>query len=119
MRLILYAVIDENTDQDAGGVETPTAMEDDKLVTQELQNSIVINIPIVDQFSHVNQLSEIVFSSFHHRTFYIGGRLPPILEKLVRRIQDVRFISMATLLPDNLKLSHSIDDDCIIITTKC
>ena len=46
---MLYAVNDDNTDQDLGGVETPTATEDnDKLVTQELQNSIII--------SHVNQL---------------------------------------------------------------
>ena len=34
---MLYAVNDDNTDQDAGGVETLTAMEDnDKLVTHEL-----------------------------------------------------------------------------------
>ena len=39
-------LIDDNTDQDASGVETPTATEDnDKLVTQELHNSIVIKHP--------------------------------------------------------------------------
>ena len=61
---MLYAVNDDNTDQDAGGVETteipletPMATEDnDKLVTQELQSSIIIKHPKVDQFSHVNQL---------------------------------------------------------------
>ena len=40
---MLYTVIDSNIDQDEGGVEKPTATEDNnKLVTQELQNSIVI-----------------------------------------------------------------------------
>ena len=40
---MLYTVNDDNTDQDVGGVETPTAMEDnDKLVTQELQNTMII-----------------------------------------------------------------------------
>ena len=43
---MLYAVNDDNTDQDAGGVETPMATEDKKkLFTQELQNSIVIKHP--------------------------------------------------------------------------
>ena len=43
---MLYAVNDGNTDQDAGEVETPTAMEDNnKLVTQELWNSIIIKHP--------------------------------------------------------------------------
>ena len=37
---MLYTGNDDNTDQEAGGVETPTAMEDnDKLVTQELRNT--------------------------------------------------------------------------------
>ena len=37
---MLYAVNDDNTDQDAGRVETPTTTEDnDKLVPQELQNN--------------------------------------------------------------------------------
>ena len=55
-------------------------------------------------------------TAFSTEPLYIGGRLPPILEKLVRRIQDVSFINMAKLLPDNLKLSNSIDNDCTIIT---
>ena len=43
---MLYTVNDDNTDQNAGGVETPTATEDnDKLVTQELQNNIIIKHP--------------------------------------------------------------------------
>ena len=43
---MLYAVNDDNTDQDAGGVETPVATEEnDKPVTQELQNSIIIKHP--------------------------------------------------------------------------
>ena len=43
---MLYAINDNITDQDAGGVETSTVMEDnDKLVTQELQNSINIKYP--------------------------------------------------------------------------
>ena len=37
---MLYTVNDDNTDKDAGGVETPMATEDNnKLVTQELQNT--------------------------------------------------------------------------------
>lgn len=40
---MLYTVNDDDTDQDAGGVERPTAAEDnDKLVTKELLISIVI-----------------------------------------------------------------------------
>ena len=62
---MLNTVNDDNTDQDTGGVETPTAKEDNsKPVMQELQNSIVMkHIPMIDQRSHVIQLSEIVFSS--------------------------------------------------------
>ena len=41
---MLQAVNDDNTDQDAGGVETSTETEEnDKLVTQELQNTIIIH----------------------------------------------------------------------------
>ena len=43
---MLYAINDDNTDQYAGRVETPTAMEDnDKLVTQELQIIVDIKHP--------------------------------------------------------------------------
>ena len=44
VKLMLQAVNDDNTDQDAGGVETSTETEEnDKLVTQELQNTIIIH----------------------------------------------------------------------------
>ena len=47
-----------------------------------------------------------------HNPLYIGGgRLLPIPEKLVCRIQEGRYINMAELLPDNLEASDSIDDD--------
>ena len=43
---MLNSINDNNADQDVDGVETPIAMEDnDKLVAQELQNSIVIKHP--------------------------------------------------------------------------
>ena len=44
-------------------------------------------------------------------SLYIGGGLPPIPEKLIRHIQDVHFINMAKLLPDNLEATNSTDDD--------
>ena len=53
---MLNTINDDNTDQDVGGVGTPTAKENkDKPVTKELQNSIAMkHIPTVDQLGHVN-----------------------------------------------------------------
>ena len=77
-------------------------------------------ILIVDQLSHVNQLSETMRQQPETRTnitavatqpLYIGGGLPPIPEKLVHRIQDGRYINMAELLPDMLEASNTRDDD--------
>ena len=75
---------------------------------------------MVNQLSHVNQLSEAMRQQPGTRTntiavatqpLYIGGGLPPILEKLVGRIRDGRYINMAELLPDMLEASNATDDD--------
>ena len=80
----------------------------------------------VDQLSHVNQLSEAIQQQPGTRTnitavtiqpFYIGGGLPPIPEKLVRHIQDGRYINIAELLQDNLEVSNLTDNQNT--TTKC
>ena len=42
---------------------------------------------------------------------YIGGGLPPIPGKLVRRIQNGHFIDMTELLPDNLEAANATDND--------
>ena len=42
---------------------------------------------------------------------YIGAGLPPVPPKLVKRIQDRRFIDMAELLPTNLSSAQSADDE--------
>ena len=42
---------------------------------------------------------------------YIGAGLPPVPSKLVKRIQDGRYIDMAELLPTNLSSSQSTDDE--------
>ena len=77
-------------------------------------------IPTVDQFSHVNQLSEAMrqqagtstnITAAATQPLYIGGGLPPIPEKLVRHIKDGHYINMAELLPDMLEASNAIDDD--------
>ena len=68
-----------------------------------------------------NELSETVRQQTGHRadtitavtthSLYIGEGLPPIPEKLIRRIQDGHFINMAELLPDNLEATNSTEDD--------
>ena len=77
-------------------------------------------IPTVDQLSHVNQLSEAIqqqpgtwtnITAVATQAWYIGGGLPSIPEKLVRHIQDGRYINIAELLPDNLEASNATDDD--------
>ena len=78
-------------------------------------------IPTVDQLSRVNHLSEAIRQQPGSRTnitavatqpfIHWGGRLLPIPEKLVCRIQEGRYINMAELLPDSLEASDSIDDD--------
>ena len=77
-------------------------------------------IPMVDQLSHVNQLSETVWQQPGNRTnitavttqlLYIGGGLPPIPKKLVHRIQAGRFINMSKIFLNTLEASNSTDND--------
>ena len=42
---------------------------------------------------------------------YIGAGLPPVPPKLVKQIQDGRFIDMAKLLPTNLSSTQSTDNE--------
>jgi len=42
---------------------------------------------------------------------YIGGGIPPIPDKLVRRIQKGNFIDMAELLSANLEIANATEED--------
>ena len=66
VKLMLYASNDDNTDQDAGGVETATE-DDNKLVTQELQNTSCAKPEGVTDFKVY--LSVIIKSSRHFQDF--------------------------------------------------
>ena len=77
--------------------------------------------PSVVQLSHVNELSESVQQQSGKRastitavttpSLYISGWLPPIPDKLACHVQDGCFINMVELLPDNLEVTNSTDDD--------
>ena len=97
-------------------------------ITYQLSSYLALNqVPTNGQLSHVNELSETSRQQMGYRagtitpvtthSLYIGGRLPPIPQKLIRCIQDGHFINMAELLPDNLEATNSTDDDHT--TTKC
>ena len=84
---------------------------------------------MVDQLSHVNQLSETVWQQPYawNRTnitavttqiLYIGGGLPPIPKKLVHRIQAGRFINMSKIFLNTLEASNSTDNDQNTISNK-
>ena len=92
------------------------------LISALLSSPLALNqVPSGVQLSHVNELSGSIQQQSGNRactmtavtthSLYIGGGLPPIPDKLVRRIQDGRFINMADLLPDNLEATNSTDDD--------
>ena len=98
------------------------------VITYQLSSYLALNqVPTSGQLSHVNELSETGRQQTGYRagtitpvtihSLYIGG-LPPIPQKLIRRIQDGHFINMAELLPDNLEATNSTDDDHTI-NTKC
>ena len=78
----------DDTNQDPGGIETPTVEEaENDYVTQELQNSVAMNqIPTVDQLNHVNQLSGTIWqqpanntniTAFTTQPLYIGKDCHP------------------------------------------
>ena len=92
------------------------------VITYQLSSYLALNqVPTSGQLSHVNELSETSRQQTGYRagtitpitmhSLYIGGGLPPIPQKLIRRIQDGHFINMAELLPDNLEATNSTDDD--------
>ena len=92
------------------------------VITYQLSSYLALNqVPTSGQLSHVNELSETSLQEKGYRagtitpvtmhSLYIGGGLPPIPQKLIRRIQDGHFINMAELLPDNLEATNSTDDD--------
>ena len=75
-------------------------------------------IPSTRELQHINQLGDnppppqiLQIREKTQALVYIGGGLPPIPARLVKRIEDSQFEEMAELLPDHLSLSPYTDED--------
>ena len=88
---------------------------------------VMNQIPKGDQLHHISEIVKIPQRHVTSRTsstpaartqtstttpaIYIGGGIPPIPGKLVRRIQNGNFIDMAELLSANLEAANATEED--------
>ena len=75
-------------------------------------------IPSTSELQHITQLGDdppppqiLRIREKTQAPVYIGGGLPPIPARLVKRIEDGQFVEMAELLPDHLSSSPYTDED--------
>ena len=75
-------------------------------------------IPSTRELQHINQLGDnppppqiLQIREKTQALVYIGGGLPPIPARLVKRIEDGQFVEMAELLLDHLSSSPYTDED--------